>query len=129
MQVHRNNYTVNSTPVFEVLTEKEIESIYFSALRVLYETGVRVYEKEGVELAHAGGAIVEDVAEVPAAAAALAKIPYGVSCTMAALMRARASARPAKIGRMPLLSSTVISATPTRMLKNTTAGTRLLDSE
>ena len=43
MQVHKTNYLVNATPTFEVLTEDEIEAIYFAALTVLYETGVRVY--------------------------------------------------------------------------------------
>jgi trimethylamine--corrinoid protein Co-methyltransferase len=62
---------VNATPTFEVLTEEEIEAIYFSALRVLYETGVRVYEPQGVEVAHAGGAIVEDTTED----SSLVKIP------------------------------------------------------
>jgi trimethylamine--corrinoid protein Co-methyltransferase len=63
MQVHKTNYQVNATPKFQVLTEEEIEAIYFSALRVLYETGVRVYDKEGVEVAYSGGAIVEDTTE------------------------------------------------------------------
>jgi len=71
MQVTRNNYLVNATPTFEVLSEDEIEAIYFSALRVLYETGIRVYEKEGVSILHDGGAIVEDVK----ADSALVKIP------------------------------------------------------
>ncbi len=59
MQVRKTNYQVNATPTFQVLSEDEIEAIYFSALRVLSETGVRVYEKEGVEVAYSGGAIVE----------------------------------------------------------------------
>ena len=63
MQVKKTNYQVNATPVFEVLTEDEIEAIYHAALTVLYETGVRVYEKEGVEVAYSGGAIVEDTTE------------------------------------------------------------------
>jgi trimethylamine--corrinoid protein Co-methyltransferase len=63
MQVKKTNYEVHATPTFEVLTQEEIEAIYFSALTVLYETGVRVYEKEGVEVAYAGGAIVEDTTE------------------------------------------------------------------
>jgi trimethylamine--corrinoid protein Co-methyltransferase len=71
MQVKRTNYQVNATPVFEVLTEDEIEAIYFAALRVLYETGVRVYEKEGVEVAYSGGAIVEDTTDD----SSLVKIP------------------------------------------------------
>jgi trimethylamine--corrinoid protein Co-methyltransferase len=71
MQVKKTNYAVNATPTFEVLTEDEIEAIYFSALSVLYETGVRVYEKEGVDVAHSGGAIVEDTTDD----SSLVKIP------------------------------------------------------
>jgi trimethylamine--corrinoid protein Co-methyltransferase len=63
MQVNRTNYTVNATPTFEVWTEEEIEAIYYAALEVLYQTGVRVYEPEGVELAYSGGAIVEDTTD------------------------------------------------------------------
>jgi trimethylamine--corrinoid protein Co-methyltransferase len=71
MLVRKTNYTVNATPRLQVLTEEEIEAIYFSALRVLYETGVRVYAPEGVELAHDGGAIIEDTTED----SSLVKIP------------------------------------------------------
>jgi trimethylamine---corrinoid protein Co-methyltransferase len=61
MQVRKNNYTVNMTPTMQVLTENQIEAIYYSALAVLSETGVRVYDKEGWDLAYQGGAVVEDV--------------------------------------------------------------------
>jgi trimethylamine--corrinoid protein Co-methyltransferase len=71
MQVKKTNHTTFATPKFEVLTQEEIEKIYFSALSVLHETGVRVYHEEGYELAHAGGAIVEDVKED----SALVKMP------------------------------------------------------
>lgn len=71
MQVRKTNYLVNSTPNFEVLTEDEIESIYNAALSVLYETGVRVYEQEGIEVAYSHGAIVEDKTDD----SALVKIP------------------------------------------------------
>lgn len=63
MKVKKTNHLTHMTPVFEVLTEEEIEAIYFSALSVLHETGVRVYNKAGYELAHSGGAIVEDVTD------------------------------------------------------------------
>jgi trimethylamine--corrinoid protein Co-methyltransferase len=63
MQVRKTNYEVNATPKFQVLSEEEIEAIYYAALRVLYETGVRVYDQEGVELAYSGGAIVENTTE------------------------------------------------------------------
>jgi trimethylamine--corrinoid protein Co-methyltransferase len=59
MQVRKTNHLVNATPTFEVLSEDEIEAIYHAALTVLYETGVRVYEEEGIEVAYSGGAIVE----------------------------------------------------------------------
>ena len=48
MQVTKTNYRVNASPTFEVLSQDEIESIYYSALTVLYETGVRVYDEEGL---------------------------------------------------------------------------------
>ncbi len=60
MQVRKTNYQVNATPTFQVLGTEEIEAIYFSALRVLSETGVRVYDKAGVELAYSGGAVIQD---------------------------------------------------------------------
>jgi len=47
MQVKKTNYLVNNTPTFEVLTEDEIEAIYYASLSVLSETGVRVYNKPG----------------------------------------------------------------------------------
>jgi len=71
MQVRKTNYTANTTPVFQVLSEDEIEAIYFSALSVLYETGVRVYDEEGVRVAYEGGAIVEGTT----ADSSLVKIP------------------------------------------------------
>jgi trimethylamine--corrinoid protein Co-methyltransferase len=71
MEVRKTNYLVNATPTFQVLTEDEIEAIYYSALRVLWETGVRVYEKEGVEVAYSGGAVVEDTTDD----SSLVKIP------------------------------------------------------
>ena len=61
MQRTKNNYTVNATPTLQVLTEQQIEAIYYAALAVLSETGVRVYDKEGWDLAYQGGASVEDV--------------------------------------------------------------------
>ncbi|MFN2281682.1 MAG: trimethylamine methyltransferase family protein, partial [Anaerolineales bacterium] len=63
MQVEKTNYLVNRTPTFEVLTEEEIRAIYFSALSVLSETGVRVYNKTGYDLLGEHGATIEDVEE------------------------------------------------------------------
>lgn len=104
MQVKRNNYYVHASPVFEVLTEEEIEAIYFSALRVLYETGVRVYEKEGVDVAHAGGAIVEDVQED----SALVKIPpWMVDKALATLPRKVTVVGPDRKYRMELYKNQI----------------------
>ena len=55
-----------------MLSEDQIEAIYYASLRVLYETGVRVYDKEGVDVAHAGGAIVEETTEQ----SSIVKIPH-----------------------------------------------------
>jgi trimethylamine--corrinoid protein Co-methyltransferase len=71
MQVRKTNYAVHTTPMFQVLSEDDIEAIYFSALSVLYETGVRVYSEEGVRVAYEGGAIVEGTT----ADSSLVKIP------------------------------------------------------
>jgi len=72
MRVNKSNYDVNATPIFQVLSEDQIEAIYYASLRVLYETGVRVYDKEGVDVAHAGGAIVEETTEQ----SSIVKIPH-----------------------------------------------------
>jgi len=71
MQVRKNNYTVNATPTLQVLTEQQIEAIYYTALGVLSETGVRVYDKEGWDLAYQGGASIEDITD----GSALDKMP------------------------------------------------------
>ncbi|MCP4154598.1 MAG: trimethylamine methyltransferase, partial [bacterium] len=72
MQVRKTNYRVNATPRLQVLSQDEVEAIYDAALTVLYQTGVRVYEKEGVEIAHSGGAIVEETTDE----SSLVKIPH-----------------------------------------------------
>ena len=60
MEVRKINYQVNATPFFQVLSDDEVEAIYFSSLRVLEETGVRCYNPEAVELLQDHGASVED---------------------------------------------------------------------
>ncbi len=72
MQVHRTNYQENITPTLQVLTEDQVEAIYYAALRVLYKTGVRVYDQAGVDVAYSGGAIIEDTTED----SSLVKIPH-----------------------------------------------------
>ena len=108
MQVRKTNYLVNATPTFEVLTEDEIEAIYFSALTVLYETGVRVYEKEGVELAYSGGAIVEDTTED----SSLVKMPpWMVDKALATLPRKVVVVGPDRKYRMELYKNQIYFGT------------------
>ena len=60
MEVRKINYQVNATPFFQVLSEDQVEAIYFSSLRVLEETGVRCYNPEAVGMLADYGASVED---------------------------------------------------------------------
>lgn len=60
MEVRKINYQVNATPFFQVLSEDEVEAIYFASLRVLEETGVRCYNPEAVEMLREHGASIED---------------------------------------------------------------------
>jgi trimethylamine--corrinoid protein Co-methyltransferase len=104
MQVRKTNYQVNATPRFEVLTEDEIEAIYYSALSVLYDTGVRVYEKEGVEVAYSGGAIVEDTTDD----SSLVKIPpWMVDKALATLPRKVVLVGPERKHRMELYKNQI----------------------
>jgi len=65
----RVNYQVNNTPQFRMFSEGQIEEIFFSALEVLRQTGVRVYHDEGLELLRDEGAYVSDgnLVHIPAA--------------------------------------------------------------
>jgi trimethylamine--corrinoid protein Co-methyltransferase len=104
MQVSKTNYEVNATPRFQVLTEEEIEAIYFSALTVLYETGVRVYDKEGVDVAQSGGAIVEGTTED----SSLVKIPpWMVDKALATLPRKVVVTGPDRKHRMELYKNQI----------------------
>lgn len=55
----RANYQVNATPQFRVLSEDQIEEIYFSALEVLERVGMRIYSEEGVALLRDAGSRVQ----------------------------------------------------------------------
>lgn len=104
MQVRKTNHLVNATPTFEVLSEDEIEAIYYAALTVLYETGVRVYEKEGIDVIHSGGAIVEDVTDD----SALVKIPpWMVDKALATLPRKVVTRGPDRKYKMELYKDSI----------------------
>jgi len=52
------NHTVNQAPRFKVLSDDQIEEIFFSALDVLENTGGMVYHEEALELFKNSNAVV-----------------------------------------------------------------------
>ncbi|MFO7761313.1 MAG: trimethylamine methyltransferase family protein [Desulfobia sp.] len=56
----RINQTINTTPKFQVLSEDQIERIYFAALDVLGNTGARFHNKEVLEILKNSDAVVTD---------------------------------------------------------------------
>lgn len=56
----RVNYQINSTTRFRVLSDDQIEQIYFTALEVLARTGALVQQEEALELLKDAGAPVVD---------------------------------------------------------------------
>lgn len=56
----RVNYQVNTTPQFRVLSDDQIEQIYYAALEVLSRTGALVHEEEALALLQDAGAQVRD---------------------------------------------------------------------
>jgi trimethylamine--corrinoid protein Co-methyltransferase len=56
----RANYQVNATPQFRVLSDDQINEIFYSALDVLERVGTRVYGEEGLALLRDAGCPVSD---------------------------------------------------------------------
>jgi trimethylamine--corrinoid protein Co-methyltransferase len=56
----RANYQVNATPQFRVLSDDQIQEIFYSALDVLERVGTRVYGEEGLALLRDAGCPVSD---------------------------------------------------------------------
>ena len=54
------NQTINNTPRFRVLSEDQIEQIYFSALDVLETCGGRIFHEDALELFQKSDAVVTD---------------------------------------------------------------------
>lgn len=54
------NQYVNATPQFQVLSDDQIERIYFSALEVLERVGVEVYNEDALHLCRHSDAVVTD---------------------------------------------------------------------
>lgn len=64
----RVNYSVNATPRFRMLSDEQCEEIYFSALKVLHQTGVKVHSEEILELlSKCGVRIKGNFAYIPSA--------------------------------------------------------------
>jgi len=58
--MEKMNQTIQKTPCFRVLTDQQIEKIYFSALEVLERCGANVYQDEALELFKASDAVVRE---------------------------------------------------------------------
>jgi trimethylamine--corrinoid protein Co-methyltransferase len=56
----RANYQIHATPQFRVLSDDQIQEVYYSALDVLERAGTRVLAREGLELLESAGCLVED---------------------------------------------------------------------
>ena len=56
--MEKMNQTIQKTPVFRVLTDQQIEKIYFSALEVLERCGADVLQDEAIELFKNSDAVV-----------------------------------------------------------------------
>ncbi len=62
----RVNYSINATPRFRMLSDEQCEEIYFSALKVLHHTGVKVHSGEILALLSKYGAqLKENLAYIP----------------------------------------------------------------
>ena len=61
------NYSVNASPQFRVLSEDQIEEIFYSALDVLEEVGALVYHEEAISLFRRSDAVVssDNVVRIP----------------------------------------------------------------
>ena len=56
----RVNLTHQQTLGLRILSEDQLEQIHYGTLEVLERTGVKVHEKEALELLHGAGARVEE---------------------------------------------------------------------
>jgi trimethylamine--corrinoid protein Co-methyltransferase len=69
----RVNYQINATPQFRVLSDDQIEEIFYAALEVLERVGARVYGERGLALLRGAGCLVGD--SDAATGSALVRIP------------------------------------------------------
>ena len=74
----RANYEVYATPQFRVLSDDQIEEIYFAALDVLERVGTHIYGAEALALLGDAGCLISDAASASSStdgAEGLARLP------------------------------------------------------
>ena len=77
----RANTQIHATPQFRVLSDDQIEQVYFAALDVLERAGTRIYGAEALALLRDAGCLISDAASGDAggdASEGLARIPSWV---------------------------------------------------
>ena len=71
----RANYQVNATPQFRMLSDDQIEEIFYAAVDVLERVGTRVHGEEGLALLRDAGCLVSDGNDLAISARSLVHIP------------------------------------------------------
>jgi trimethylamine--corrinoid protein Co-methyltransferase len=71
----RVNYQMNATPQFRVLSDDQIEEVFYAALDVLERVGTRVYEEEALSLLRDAGCRITDGDGSAESTGSLAYIP------------------------------------------------------
>jgi trimethylamine--corrinoid protein Co-methyltransferase len=71
----RANYQVNATPQFRVLSDDQIEEVFYAALDVLERVGTQVHAEEGLSLLRDAGCLVSEGNDSARSAGDLVHIP------------------------------------------------------
>jgi trimethylamine--corrinoid protein Co-methyltransferase len=56
----RANYQIHATPQFRILSDDQIEEIFYAALDILERAGTRINGQEGLDLLRGAGCLVQD---------------------------------------------------------------------
>jgi trimethylamine--corrinoid protein Co-methyltransferase len=64
----RANLQINATPQFRVLSDDQVQEVFYSALDVLQRAGTRVYSEEGLALLQGAGCLIseDNLVRIPA---------------------------------------------------------------
>jgi trimethylamine--corrinoid protein Co-methyltransferase len=71
----RANYQVNATPQFRVLSDDQIEEVFYAALDVLERVGARLYGEDALALVREAGCLVSQEQGSSAGVSALVRMP------------------------------------------------------